>query len=97
MVAKTGLVVPIRRDESFDRWKSDRSGTQILLIRGFTQTESMRIFYVRYFLKRTIYKKKVNPKEYFSEEPSEKPETIKLILQQTLKFVQNNRHTLRKM
>ncbi len=46
MVAKTGLVVPILRDESYDRWKSDRPGTQILLVRGFTQTESMRIFFV---------------------------------------------------
>lgn len=35
MVAKTGLVVPSNRDESKDRWKSDRPGTQILYNRGF--------------------------------------------------------------
>ena len=34
-VAKTGLVVPSYRDESYDRWKSDRLGAQILLNRGF--------------------------------------------------------------
>ncbi len=49
MVAKTGLVVPSNRDESKDRWKSDRPGTQILYIRGFTQTELMRIFFVFIF------------------------------------------------
>jgi len=35
MVAKTGLVVPGNRNESKDRWKSDRPGTQILYNRGF--------------------------------------------------------------
>ncbi len=30
MAAKTGLVVPIIRDESKDQWKFDRPGTQIL-------------------------------------------------------------------
>jgi len=36
MVAKTGLVVPILSGwVNFDRWKSDRSGTQILYNRGF--------------------------------------------------------------
>jgi hypothetical protein len=46
MAAKAGLVVPSNRDESKDQWKFDRSGTQILSIRGFTQTESMRFFFV---------------------------------------------------
>ena len=36
MVAKAGLVVPSIRGESLDRWKFDQPGTQILLIRGFT-------------------------------------------------------------
>ncbi len=45
MVAKTGLVVSLRRGESKDRWKSDRPGTQILFIRGFTQTELVRFFF----------------------------------------------------
>jgi len=30
MIAKAGLVVPSNRDESQDRWKSERSGAQIL-------------------------------------------------------------------
>jgi SOS response regulatory protein OraA/RecX len=46
MIVKTGLVVPGNRDESSDRWKFDQSGTQILLYRGFTQIELMRIFFV---------------------------------------------------
>ena len=46
MVAKTGLVVPIYRGESSDRWKFDQPGTQILLYRGFTHTELVRIFFV---------------------------------------------------
>lgn len=46
MVVKTGLVVPSIRDESFDRWKFDQPGTQILLYRGFTQHGLMRIFFV---------------------------------------------------
>ncbi len=45
MVVKTGLVVPSNRDESSDRWKFDQPGTQILLYRGFTQIELMRIFF----------------------------------------------------
>ncbi len=48
MAAKAGLVVPVIRDESKDRWKFDRPGTQILLIRGFTQMELMRIFFAFY-------------------------------------------------
>jgi len=46
MVAKTGLVVRLLTDESSDRWKFDQPGTQILLYRGFTQNELMRIFFV---------------------------------------------------
>ena len=46
MTAKTGLVVRQLADESKDQWKFDRSGAQILSIRGFTQTESMRFFCV---------------------------------------------------
>lgn len=46
MVAKTGLVVPSIRGESSDRWKFDQPGTQILLYRGFTHDELMRIFCV---------------------------------------------------
>ena len=46
MVAKTGLVVPSNRDESYDRWKFDQPGTQILLLRGFTQYGLMRIFFI---------------------------------------------------
>ena len=46
MVAKTGLVVPSNRDESQDRWKFDQPGTQILLYRGYTQYELVRIFFV---------------------------------------------------
>ena len=44
MVAKAGLVVPSIRDESSDRWKFDQPGAQILLYRGFTQIELVRIF-----------------------------------------------------
>lgn len=46
MVVKTGLVVPSNRDESHDRWKFDQPGTQILLYRGYTQYELVRIFFV---------------------------------------------------
>lgn len=45
MVAKAGLVAPIYRGESSDRWKFDQPGTQILLYRGFTHTKLMRIFF----------------------------------------------------
>jgi len=34
------------RDESKDRWTFERSGTQILSNRGFTQTELMRIYFI---------------------------------------------------
>ena len=44
MVVKAGLVVPIYRDESSDRWKFDQPGTQILLYRGFTQWISADFF-----------------------------------------------------
>lgn len=44
MVAKTGLVVPIYRGESKDRWKSDRPGTQILYNRGFRKRNRCGFF-----------------------------------------------------
>ena len=45
MTAKTGLTPS---GSSICRhWKFDQSGTQILFIRGFTQIELMRFFYVR--------------------------------------------------
>lgn len=44
MVVKAGLVVPIFRNESSDRWKFDQPGTQILLYRGFTQLISADFF-----------------------------------------------------
>ncbi len=44
MVVKAGLVVPIYRDESSDRWKFDQPGAQILLYRGFTQWISADFF-----------------------------------------------------
>ncbi len=51
MVVKAGLVVPIYRDESSDRWKFDQPGTQILLYRGFTQWISADFFctYANFF------------------------------------------------
>ncbi len=53
MVVKAGLVVPIYRDESSDRWKFDQPGTQILLYRGFTQWISADFFclYANFFTK----------------------------------------------
>ncbi len=53
MVAKTGLVVSIYRDESSDRWKFDQPGAQILLYRGFTQWISADFFcpYLNLFTK----------------------------------------------
>ncbi|GEM_PF-4027050 len=44
MVVKAGLVVPIYRGESSDRWKFDQPGAQILLYRGFTQWISADFF-----------------------------------------------------
>jgi len=44
MVAKTGLVVRQLADESKDRWKSDRPGTQILYNRGFRKRNRCGFF-----------------------------------------------------
>ena len=52
MVAKTGLVARQLTGESHDRWKFDQPGTQILLYRGYTQYELMRIFL---YLPETFY------------------------------------------
>ncbi len=50
MSAKTGLI-PLCGSSICCHWKFDRAGPQILFIRGFTQGELMRFFFV---LKRQV-------------------------------------------